>query len=1130
MAKLEMRFLGGLSLSQDGIPLVGFSSEKGKALLCYLTVTGRPHARTSLTGLLWPERSEENARASLRKLLSELRKHVPAYLVATRQTVAIDPDTPVWVDAIQFERSAASAENIADLQEAIALYRGDFLDQFFLPDAPAFDRWVLSQRVRLRLMAIEALHSLAFRLAAQQDYESAITYARQLLDIEPWRESGHRELMRYLALNGQRSAALRQYEMCRRILDDELSAAPSSTTADLYEQIKANQVVPVLVNERWRESVVGRSENNVDGHSVPPSPVLTRHALPPHNLPAQTTPLIGRTEELAQLMQLLAQPDKRLVTIVAAGGMGKTRLALAAARKQLKTRSYANGVFMISLAPLSHAAALLPALAEALTFTFQSHQARSPRQQILDYLAGKQMLLLFDNFEHLLDEAGLVDAILQAAAGVKVLVTSREPLRLYTEQLFPLAGLSFNETRVALEDAAVELFLHCVRRFRPDLIINQHDLVHLTTICRHLTGMPLGLELAATWVDTLPLSHIATELHQGLDLLETDLRNVPERQRSMRAVIDASWQRLNETEQRIFAGLSGFRRGFTRDAAAAVCAPEMSTSFLRRVLVRLTRQSFLNYNPTIDRYEIHELMRQYGDERLKRDPSAAHLTHDRHSTYFCALLEAQAENWHTDRQLETVAIVTQEAENVQLAWQWALAQKEWKRLSGMLESLKLYYVWRGRVQEARTIFQIMAETAEGQVTETIDTPSDCLHLWACALFLKGATTLNARAALDATQQSLILWEQLERNGQDVQYEKAKTLLALGEQLSRLDQPKSRQLTEQSLALFNRLGYQRGTGLALRNLSQLDWLSGHYETALERGQTALVIAQERGDRAEQAYCMLILGLIYKVVGHLDEAEHLERKALGYFQQLGHPTFIVHGNLTYTLVWQGNFDAAQQEARKCLMTVEALSDREDEGHIRYLLAEALLHSGQYHLVGAQASKGLTVAQTYATQDVEALLHGVLGELALAEHAYDKAQLAFAKNAEIMGQIQYGFADLSAGKGYVACHLGQLQEARHCLAEALSHAVALKGYMLTLFPLPGVALLFTQMGEVIRAVEIWELARTQPFVANSDWFRDVAGRAIEAAAATLPLDVVAAARERGQTWDIWQTAAMLLEELQS
>jgi DNA-binding SARP family transcriptional activator len=233
-----MRLFGDLQLRWDGARLVDFSSKKGKALLCYLAVTGQPQSRAALSGLLWPESPEENARASLRRTLTGIRKMAPDCLSTTRQTAAVNADAQISVDVIRFAALVADGAATDDLQEAVALYQGDFLERFYLPDAPPFDRWALGQRARLRQMALEALHSLAVHFAGRREYGPAVSYARQVLDIEPWRESGHRDLMRLLALSGQRSAALKQYETCCQLLADELSVAPAAETTTLYERIR----------------------------------------------------------------------------------------------------------------------------------------------------------------------------------------------------------------------------------------------------------------------------------------------------------------------------------------------------------------------------------------------------------------------------------------------------------------------------------------------------------------------------------------------------------------------------------------------------------------------------------------------------------------------------------------------------------------------------------------------------------------------------------------------------------------------------------------------------------------------------------------------------------------------------
>ncbi len=283
-----------------------------------------------------------------------------------------------------------------------------------------------------------------------------------------------------------------------------------------------------------------------------------------------------------------------------------------------------------------------------------TREKRSPKEQLLDYLRDRRLFLLLDNFEHLLspahpqdteaevDGATLVAEILQTAPEIRILVTSRERLNLHMEQLFPIDGLAFPDWETAAPEAgsedvteytAVQLFLQAAQRSQQNFSLETHEeLLALIRICHLVGGMPLALELAASWVDTLSLMDIAAELQRGLDLLETELRDVPQRQRSVRATFDYSWQKLDEKEQSVFAQLSIFRGGFTRPAAQAV------TGATLRQLSRLVNKSFIQFNKQRDRYQIHELLRQYGAERLSRDSELERAVYDRHSTYYCQAL------------------------------------------------------------------------------------------------------------------------------------------------------------------------------------------------------------------------------------------------------------------------------------------------------------------------------------------------------------------------------------------------------------------------------------------------------------------------------------------------------------
>jgi DNA-binding SARP family transcriptional activator len=400
MDELEISTLGGLEIRRGGAPVIGFDSRKVEALLVYLVCTRRPQSRDVLADLLWDDLPQTRAMANLRVVLHSLRQQLAPFVEISRTTVAMSPERTVWLDAADLEEQLAgvrergglaSAGAAETVEEAVALYRGDFLQGFHVRDCRGFEEWLRLEQERLRGLVVEALGDLVSYHLDTGAYKAGLVQARRLLELEPWLEAAHRGMMRLLVYSGQRAAALAQYEVCRQVLAQELGVEPEAETTALYQQILAGEVV-------------------VPAEAVGP---------PPHNLPPQPTPFVGREAVLAEIAERLEDPACRLLTLVGPGGSGKTRLALEAAAAQLER--YTHGVFFVSLAPLNAVESIVPTVAEALDFTF--YEGGAPEQQLLDYLRGKKMLLLMDNYEHLLEGAGLVSQILRMAPEVKVLAT-----------------------------------------------------------------------------------------------------------------------------------------------------------------------------------------------------------------------------------------------------------------------------------------------------------------------------------------------------------------------------------------------------------------------------------------------------------------------------------------------------------------------------------------------------------------------------------------------------------------------------------------------------------------------------------------------------------------------------------
>lgn len=428
--------------------------------------------------------------------------------------------------------------------------------------------------------------------------------------------------------------------------------------------------------------------------------------MPASHLPSQRTPFVGRQDELAQLDALLADPACRLLSLVGPGGMGKTRLAVEIARRA----SFTDGVYFAALQSLSSPEYLVPALAEAVSF--QLRQDEDPWQQFLDHVREKSMLLVLDNFEHLLEGASLVSDLLAGGPGLKVLVTSREALNLQEEWLYPVSALRVpadvpadvpaGEGGVKADDySAVQLFIQCARRVRADFVWDKEQ-AGVIRICRLVGGMPLGIELASGWVRALTCAEIADEIECSLDILETPARNVLPRHRTLRAVLEPTWDRLTDTERAVFMQLSVFRGGFRKEAAQAVANASLHT------LSALVDKSLVQHD-THGRYDLHELLRQYAAERLDQ-AGATPAAQAAHGAYYLSFLAHRTPDLKGQRQLGALNEIDAEFDNVRAAWLWAAAHRQPEAIRYAMDSLRMFCEWRSRFREGEDLFR-QAQTA-----------------------------------------------------------------------------------------------------------------------------------------------------------------------------------------------------------------------------------------------------------------------------------------------------------------------------------------------------------------------------------------------------------------------------------
>ena len=432
----------------------------------------------------------------------------------------------------------------------------------------------------------------------------------------------------------------------------------------------------------------------------------------PNNLPQQLTEFVGRDAELLEAESLLGQT--RLLTILAPGGTGKTRLAIQAAADA--TSDYSDGTFLISLAEVSHAADILQTIAESIGIAFSSDE--EPLSQLLKYLANKRQLLVFDNFEHVVDSASVVSEILRATTEVTVIVTSRTKLNLSGETVLALGGLetTWANEEEALSASGVRLFLDAAKRADPNFSLDSENLQSLKQILILTGGMPLAILLAAAWVDVLPVDEIASEIAKSLDFLETQMGDVPDRHRSVRAVFDYSWELLSPSERDVFSALSAFRGGFSREAADKVAGASL------RDLATLVNKSLVTANATKDRYTVHELLRQYAEAALQENQERYSEVHSRHCQFYADYLDRVFDEFFTARQPEIIKEIEADLENTRSAWRYALDARDAVLGRKVLLPVMMLYEIRGWYPAGAALF------AEGISTFRLDSESEAERL------------------------------------------------------------------------------------------------------------------------------------------------------------------------------------------------------------------------------------------------------------------------------------------------------------------------------------------------------------------------------------------------------------------
>jgi predicted ATPase/class 3 adenylate cyclase len=865
------------------------------------------------------------------------------------------------------------------------------------------------------------------------------------------------------------------------------------------------------------QQIYGLVHPNLPLHSFPPLRSLSAH---PNNLHIQPTPFIGRKTEIAGLVKWIEDSATRLVTVTGPGGVGKTRLALQAAAENVEP--FPDGVYFVPLASVSSQDLIVSTIADSLGLTFYSQQ--DPRAQLLKHLSDKRMLLVLDNFEHLLDGTEIIAGILSSTPHVKVLATSRERLNLQGEWLFEVEGMDFPEDRESFDlgaYSAVELFVQSARRVASRFSLLEAEAPFVSRICQLVRGMPLGIELASAWVRVLSCREIAQEIEQSLDFLESSLRDVPARHRSLRAVFEYSWSMLSDDEKNVLSRMSVFRVGFSREAAQRVSGASL------RLLSSLMDKSLLRRNAS-GRYELHEVLKQYAGQKLAENPQAQEDTHELHCSYYMEFVHNMQKDLFEAGQVQVLDEIRREIENIQVAWAWAADRRKVMEIHGVFHSLYRFYERRSWYLEGEAAFGRAAEALR-DAPEVVSNP-DGEKLLGMLIARQGAWCINLGQIEKGRR---LLEESLSiLRGIDAQREAVFPLVALA-RLADIQgrYEESERLEQESLAISRAVGNQRAVATILRNLAGKTGVS---RTNIERKrlfEESLSINRQLGDLREISISLGALGIVTHELGESEKARQLLQESLALSRQIGDEmheaeilTFL--GSVSLDL---GELEEARRLHQESLAIAKKIGNPVQTANSLDSLATTVGFLGEYAEARKLYVEGLAISQEIGYRLGVAFALNGLGIVASREGDYIQAKSLHEQSLSSHRQIgdPGGIANALNNLARDAFALGQYEESRAYIFESLHSAMQVEATPLVLEALVLMAALMTKDGNQEQALELLALSLNQPLIAKET--RESAEGLVSELGSDLAPEVATTAWERGKARKLEDVVADTLRESQ-
>jgi predicted ATPase/DNA-binding CsgD family transcriptional regulator len=792
-------------------------------------------------------------------------------------------------------------------------------------------------------------------------------------------------------------------------------------------------------------------------------------------LPPQSTSFYGRSREIGNLVALLENKANRLVSILGPGGIGKTRLAIEVAR--ISAPSFKDGVFFVTLASLDDPLSIIPQIADVLGFPFHVRDQRenweydSEKEQLLAHLSDKQLLIILDNAEHLLssslpsiadwkqDIGQLVAEIINYAPYVQLLATSHQRLNLLGENVYPIDGLTIpnppqnhhpvaNQRHLEWRDYdSVQLFIDGATRARPDFAITNDNIMGVIEICHLVDGLPLGIELATAWLSILSPDEIADEIQTNLDFLASKAMDIPDRQRSLRSVFESSWRHLDDDEQYAFLLLSIFRGGFTREVAQQVIGVSLA------VLLSLVNKSLIRPDFR-GRYHLHEVLRQFGLERLSKYPELNHNIQNRKCSYFANWLHNLESDLGGNKHRQVMIEIEADINNIRASWKWALENSLVNELDMAMETLCEFYRYRGMLDEGFDAFYPAALTLGWEGINSQDQLPEHQQMYAETLqILEPATPSD--------------------NSDEFRERVLGRLLA---RYSRFycESPgrawKACLVRHDSLLHLSRVGELEEIAWVLRYLGHV-WHSVTETKQLYR--KALTLFKEQRNKPGIADVLYRLGSICLEAGEYLDAERYLLESLELSKAIGRQAIVLNcllelGNLSWIL---GDYSMANEHVAEAMIANVYLGYKAQKAFAKRILARVSIAKGRLADVNSLLNESLAIYERSGLQGLRSEVLSEISQAAFLMGELDEAERRAKESIGICVRVDY-----HAGRSLPSKILGQVAQEKgnfHRAKEYYHHAfqVALDDQMpaYSLHALEGLARLLAERGDSMRFVDL-------------------------------------------------------------